>query len=183
MTGSTDARGDAGLVRRLHSGDQDAFHQLMRAHGPAVYRYAWAVADSSEQVDDLVQDTFLVLWRRRRHIALAGDSLLPWLLATCRYAAFNANRRRRRAQTVPLEAVEQFVAHSDDVGTGDDLRWVRDEIARLSERDQRLIHACVVQGRTYEDAARDLEIPAATARKRMQRIRQRLRAAQLKEES
>ena len=58
-----------------------------------------------------------------------------------------------------------------------------DEIAQLSDRDQRLVDACIVQGRPYEDAALELGISAATARKRMQRVRERLQVAQLKEES
>ena len=174
---------DTGAVERLRAGDKAAFDQLMRAHGSAVYRYAWAIADGQDQVEDLVQDTFLTLWRRRRRVTLIGDSVLPWLLATCRFTAFNANRRRRRTSTVPLEAVEHIVAGGDDQAPHDDLRWVADEIARLSDRDQKLVDACIVQGHPYEDAARELGISAASARKRMQRVRERLRAAQLKEES
>jgi len=181
---ATNRHDDSGLVHQLRSGDEGAFDQLMRMHGPAVYRYAWAIADAQDQVDDLVQDTFLVLWRRRRRVTLVGDSLLPWLLATCRFTAFNANRRRRRTTTVPLESVEHAVnRRNDDPAAHDDLRWVADEIAGLSEIDQRLVEACVIQGHPYEDAASDLGISAVNARKRMQRVRERLRAAQLKEET
>lgn len=174
---------DSALVEQLRSGDKGAFDQLMRMHGPTVYRYAWAVVDSPEQVEDLVQDTFLVLWRRRRRVTIVGESLLPWLLATCRFTAFNVNRRRRRNLTVSLESVEHVVAGDSDPASREELRWVAVEIAQLSERDQRLIEICILRGHPYEGAARELGISAVTARKRMQRVRERLRVAQLKEES
>lgn len=176
------AESDADAVAALGAGDAYAFEQLMRKYAPTVFRYAWAVADSPEQVEDAVQDTFLTLWRRRRKVILHGETLLPWLLTTCRYTVLNANRRRRRRETVPLDeaASASVVADERDM---DDLRWIRDEIALLPAADQRLIDACVVRGESYEQAARGLGITAPAARKRMQRIRERLRAAELKEES
>lgn len=177
------AHDDSRLVEELRRGDQHAFDQLMRRHGPSVFRYAWAVADSPEQVEDLIQDTFLTLWRRRKRIALVGGSLLPWLLTTCRFTAFNSNRRRRRTATVPLDAVERKASSQNDPAKQDVLRWLAEEIELLSEDDRRLLDACVLQGHPYEQVARELGISASTARKRVQRVRARLRVAQVKEES
>ena len=174
---------DATLVEELRAGDKRAFDQLMRQHASSVFRYAWAIADSPEQVDDLVQETFLILWRRRKRIALVGGSLLPWLLTTCRFTVFNANRRRRRSATVPLESIEHSTPSTGNPADRDDLRWVADEVARLSESDRKLLDACVLQGMPYVEVARELGISASAARKRMERVRTRLRAAQIKEET
>lgn len=174
---------DGILVEDLRTGDKYAFDQLMRRHGSTVFRYAWAVADSPEQVEDLVQETFLTLWRRRKRITLVSGSLLPWLLATCRFATFNSNRRRRRSATVPLESVAHSLsAEADPADDRDTLRWIADEVAQLPDSDRILLNACVLQGRSYEEVARELGISASAARKRVQRVRARLRAAQVKEE-
>lgn len=174
---------DSVLLQALASGDRFAFDQLMRRHGKTVYRYAWAVVDTADQVEDAVQDTFLTLWRRRKHLTLVDDSVLPWLLATCRYMALNSNRRHRKSRTVPLDSVEHTHASVDASSGLDELRWVREELASLSVRDRRLVETCILQGKTYEVAARELGVSAPTARKRMQRVRDRLRAAKLREES
>lgn len=174
---------DSTLVEQLRDGNKRAFDELMREHGSTVFRYAWALADSPDQVDDLVQDTFLTLWRRRKRITLVGGSLLPWLLTTCRFTVFNSNRRHRRSATVPLESVERSLPTHADPAEQDTLRWIRDEIARLPDSDRQLLNSCLLEGRPYEDVANELGITASTARKRIQRVRERLRAAQLKEES
>lgn len=148
-----------------------------------MFRHPWALADSPEQVEDLVQDTFLTLWRRRKRVTLVGGSLLPWLLSTCRFTAFDSNRRRRRSVTVPLESVERSLPMRGDPAERDALRSIRDEVARLPDRDRQLLNSCLLEGRPYDEVASELGITASTARKRMQRVRERLRAAQLKEES
>ncbi|MEV7693774.1 sigma-70 family RNA polymerase sigma factor [Microbacterium sp. NPDC089189] len=177
------AADDSDLVEQLRDGNKHAFDELMRKHGSTVFRYAWALADSPEQVEDLVQDTFLTLWRRRRRITLVGGSLLPWLLTTCRFTAFNSNRRLRRSSTIPIESVEHSLTLHDDPAEQDTLRWIRDEVARLPDSDRKLLNSCLVEGRPYEEVASELGISASTARKRIQRVRARLRAAHLKEES
>ncbi|WP_375399750.1 RNA polymerase sigma factor [uncultured Amnibacterium sp.] len=174
---------DAELLERLRRHDRSAFAELMRRHSPAVFRYAWALTDSREQTEDQVQEVFLQLWRQRRTVETATSgsresdaSLLPWLLTVCRYTTFNSNRRLRRSRVEPLSAVDQSASVADDAAS-DELRFVGDEIARLSPLDRELVRLCLVEGRPYRDAATTLRVAPATARKRMQRIRARLTAA------
>jgi len=161
---------DSELVALLARGDEGAFSKLMREHGPAVYRYAWALADSPNHVDDLLQDTFLVMWKSRRKITLVGDSMLPWLLTTCRYTAYNSNRRERARRTLPLDAAAVVAAPTDQLG------WLRDEIDALGDVDRRLVQLCLVEGRSYSEAAEHLGLSVTAARKRIQRTRSRLAA-------
>jgi RNA polymerase sigma factor (sigma-70 family) len=170
---------DTVLLGRLKKGDREAFTQLMTRHGKAVFRYAWALADDVDQVDDLVQDTFLLLWQRRRSIDLVGGSLLPWLLTSCRYTAFNANRRRRSRRTSDLEDLANLPA--EPVADPPSLVWLREEVRLLSDVDQQLVALCLIEGVSYDVAAGTLGITPSAARKRIQRTRARLRIARLKE--
>ena len=65
-------------------------------HAPAVTRYAWAIAPSRMDVEEIVQDTFLTVWRKAAEILIAEASLLPWLLVTCRNFGMNAVRKAAR---------------------------------------------------------------------------------------
>lgn len=168
---------DRQLAVNLSRGDKKAFSDLMIRHGPAVYRYAWALADEPHQVDDLLQDTFLVMWKRRRSVFVAGESMLPWLLTTCRFTAYNSNRRARGQRTVPLEDSGRDRSADTSLTASDELAWVREEIAALGEVDRQLVERCLLGGETYSGAARDLGITPAAARKRIQRTRARLAEA------
>ena len=53
----------------------DAFDRF----APTLTRYAWALAGSKQDVEELVQDTFLTLWQKSGELDLATSALLPWL--------------------------------------------------------------------------------------------------------
>lgn len=161
--------------RRSRAGDRKAFSALMREHGHSVYRYAWRLADERAQVEDLVQETFLQLWAKRVHIEVTPNgSVLPWLLTTCRYLTYNANRRQRHERTVTLDHLEGRPYAVDTETTRAELHDVANAIAALSPADQELCRRCLVDGESYNEAAEALGITTSTARKRLQRARARL---------
>lgn len=111
---------DAGLLAGLARSEQAAFTAIFDQHSAAVYRYAWGLVDDRSDVHDVVQETFLVLWRRRKSIEAVGGSVLPWLLVTCRQTTWNLNRRVRAKATVTFEdfdPAESFGAAAS-VGAG-----------------------------------------------------------------
>ncbi|KFF58658.1 hypothetical protein JF66_16925 [Cryobacterium sp. MLB-32] len=170
---------DNTLVASLNRGDKGAFSELMTRHGPAVYRFAWALADEAHQADDFLQDTFLVMWKRRHKIVLAGESALPWLLTTCRFTVYNSNRRSRARRTLPLDAAETATNAGAPTSAIEELNWVREEIDALSQIDRQLINRCLLEGESYAQAAAALGMTPAAARKRVQRTRIRLGAARI----
>ena len=87
---------DAQWVQAARGGDRAAFGELYRRYGPMVHGVLLAHVPYAE-VDDLVQDVFLValsqLHRLREPRAFAG-----WLLAIARNRANDFHRRPRAAQ-------------------------------------------------------------------------------------
>lgn len=179
---SADGRpGDVDLVARLARGDTWAFQMLFERHTGTIYRYAWGLSESPSDVDDLVQETFLVAWKRRGELSVVSDSVLPWLLATCRNVSLNLNRQRRRQETTEL--IEDPVRgpawyqRRDREAALVELEWVLAEMTALPDLDRRLCELCLIEGRSYDEAAAFLGLTPANARKRIQRSRLRLRAA------
>jgi DNA-directed RNA polymerase specialized sigma24 family protein len=98
----TDTDTDAALTRRLVNGDRSALADAFDRFAPTVTRSAWGQADTRQDAVELVQDTFLTLWREAATIDLAGDGLLPWLLSVCQdHAASRARRRTGHTSGVP----------------------------------------------------------------------------------
>ncbi|WP_175472079.1 MULTISPECIES: RNA polymerase sigma factor [unclassified Curtobacterium] len=177
---------DGELIAAIARGDAAAYTTLLDRHSRAVFRYAWGLADERSDVDDIVQETFLVAWRRRKDVRIVGSSALPWLLTSARYVAMNTNRRRRAVgfdevdeTTGASEAWYRQVAHAEAV---QQLRWVRDEIAALDSPDRELCELCLLQDRSYDEAAAVLGLSTSNARKRIQRTRARLRVSRAAQE-
>lgn len=173
--------GDDELLAGLARGDRTALPVLFDRHAPTVTRYAWAIAQNRQDLEEIVQDTFITLWRRSSEIVLYEASLLPWLLTTCRYLAANAGRRHSRnsAEELPDEFRLERSAHAQrDADTAkEQLRWVLDEIARLDPIDRRVCELCLVDGVPYGEVAETLGLSVGAVKQRVLRSRARLRKA------
>jgi RNA polymerase sigma factor (sigma-70 family) len=166
---------DAGLVRAMARGEQTAVPILYDRHAPAVTRYAWALAPSQQDVEELVQDTFVTLWRKAQAIDLPAESLLP-----CKNHA--ANQRRKTMRHESDELPEDLAAPQSDHEARERLRWVREEIAALSPTDREVCELCLIQGRSYSEAALTLGLSVGAVTQRVSRSRAQLRKAAMNDE-
>lgn len=170
---------DADLLKRIQQADRDAFAVLFDRHSPAILRYAYTLTGELHEAQDLLQETFLTAWRRAPSIHLAADSVLPWLLVTCRYHGANASRRRAVRATVPLEPALEgraWRSTADDAGNREELAWVVEAVSDLGEMDRRIVELCLFNGFGYGEAAARLGLSVGAVAKRVQRVRDRLRA-------
>lgn len=161
---------DSALLERLARGDAEALRAVFDRHAAAVTRYAWALAAERMDVEELVQDTFITAWRRGASIPEA--SLLPWLLVTCRNHALNLQRRRAKHRS---DELREHASLPDAVEAREQLRWVMAEIERLPEVDRRVCELCLIEGRSYAEAAEELGLSVGAVKQRVLRARTRLR--------
>ncbi|WP_203139151.1 RNA polymerase sigma factor [Microbacterium sp. JZ31] len=175
---------DAALVARAADGSEQAFRQLYRRHVRPVYWIAHGLLHSAADAEDVVQETFVVAWRKLSGFELAGESLLPWLATICRFQAANRLRALRRAEADELDErspaaldVEQQVIDADLA------ERVLQAVDGLSPLDQRIFRLCVGEGYAYQAAADELGVAHGVVRNRLSRIRTRLRTVVREEAS
>lgn len=85
---------DRGLAAAARAGDVEAFEELVRRHGPAMYRYARRMTRDADAVADIVQETFVAAWRRIA--TFRGDSTVrTWLFSICARKVVDSQRVKR----------------------------------------------------------------------------------------
>ena len=171
--------GDRELLARAAEGDRMAFGQLYDRHVRPVYWQAYTVVRDEREAEDITQDVFITTWNKIRTISVVDESVLPWLLVTARYTAFNARRRDHRAQVRTNQFDPEMAADltvEDEVEAGQVRAEIDKATATLSTVDRQLYDLCVLGDHTYEMAARELGVSHAVVRNRLSRLRARLRA-------
>ena len=131
-----------------------------------------------EAVDDVLADTFLVLWRRLDKIPTTPDDARAWTFAVARRVLLTRRRTddRRHALGVRLAAEASF----DDWGP-DEADAVADRVdverawSLLSEVHQESLSLTVFEGLNATQAAAVLDISAVAYRLRLSRARRALR--------
>ncbi|MEN3308362.1 MAG: hypothetical protein V7603_4564 [Micromonosporaceae bacterium] len=171
---------DAELLAAAASGDRAGFEALYRRYAPwLATRLRYRCPDAA-LVDDVVQETFLAVWRgsaryreqphgdvagwlwrigfRRLVDAMRGQGARDRLLRLL-------TRRRWRDESSAEEELLLRVEHGDLAGA----------LARLSPELRAVLQATVLDGLSTREAAALLGVPVGTVKTRAMRARRRLR--------
>jgi RNA polymerase sigma factor (sigma-70 family) len=164
------------LDRFVARGEESAFENLVKRHGPMVLALCRHLLRDPHAAEDAFQATFLVLVRKAasiRNPALLGSWLHGVAYRTAVRARVNAARRRSHER----EGVEMAAVQPSGEEAGTELRpAVHEEVNRLPEKYRAPVVLCYFQGRTNEEAARHLAWPVGTVKGRLTRARNILRA-------
>ncbi len=159
------------------SGEYEAYERLIAPIEDKMMRAVWSVTQNPDDAEEALQEALSIVWRRfdriQRH---ANPQAL--ILRICLNAAYDLlrakiRRRRREARYEP----EQARPVGPDVQTGRE-EWrtaVFEAIGQLSRNQATAVMLRLVQGMGYDEIAQVLGCRASTARKHVERGRQRLR--------
>lgn len=155
------------LARRAGQGDEEAWRSLRPYIEFLVHKRIWHL--SGEDLKDLVSITTARMWS----VATAGTrtgSFAGLVLVTATNASIDEIRRQAREQAyrsgaeIPIDVPDRAAA--DQLGRVEDISVIKS--LGLSARDLRLFLE-KSQGKTHEQIAKALDIPAGTVRSRFNR--------------
>ncbi|HWJ83037.1 MAG TPA: sigma-70 family RNA polymerase sigma factor [Nocardioides sp.] len=154
---------------------EDAFRRLYAAHFDAVLGYALRRTDRPDDAADVAAETFVVAWRRQRHVP-DGDATRPWLYGVARRVLANHRRGESRRAALGARLRGQLAAAVRDVA--DEVVHRADvtaAMARLSARDEEVLQLHLWEGLEAREIGDVLGLPATVVRPRLSRARARLR--------
>ena len=102
---------ETALVEAVRGGDRDAFGRLYDLYARMVHGILLARVPYGE-VDDLVQDVFLVALRKIDSLRDAG-AFGPWLAMITRNRAMDFHRRRRETDELPETLAHTSAPHAE----------------------------------------------------------------------
>jgi RNA polymerase sigma factor (sigma-70 family) len=163
------------LERFLTQRDEAAFTALLARHGPMVWGLCRRLLPEPHDAEDAFQATFLVLVRRARSLDRRG-SLAGWLHGVAGRVALRARSGRHRERALSEEVPAMGATDPAAEAARHELRALIDEeLRRLPEKYRGAVLLCDVQGRSHEEAARQLGCPPGSMSWRLARGRAMLR--------
>ena len=163
---------------------REGFEQEALVHLDALYRVALRLTANPSDAEDLVQETMLRAFRSWDRYT-PGTNAKGWLLTILRHLFINEYRRKKRhPETVDVDTIEPFalfqeVQEEDPQGAFFD-KIVDDEVLRavdqLPEAFREAVTLSDVEGLSYEEVAKVLDVPVGTVKSRLYRGRRLLQA-------
>lgn len=168
------------LLNRLRAGDVDAFDTLFRQWYPAVVRVAERIVRETALAEELAQEVFLGLWRRRESLDAEGTPQ-SYLFQAVRNRALNHLRHaaveRKGAVIIPL-LTEPVSSADADINAHDLASAIDSAIDALPPRCREVFQMSRDRGLRYSEIADTLGITVKAVEANMGRalklLRQRL---------
>jgi RNA polymerase sigma-70 factor (ECF subfamily) len=163
------------------------FDEEFMPHINSMYNFAFRLTMDEDDANDLVQDTYLKAFRFINSFQ-KGTNAKAWLFRILKNSFINDYRKKSKEPAkVDYQEVETFYnaedAEADNITP--DLRseslseMIGDEVANalnsLAVDFRTVIILCDIEGFTYEEMAKILDIPIGTVRSRLHRARNLLK--------
>jgi RNA polymerase sigma-70 factor (ECF subfamily) len=155
-------------------------------HIDSMYNFAYRLTMDEDEAKDLVQDTYLKAFRFISSFQ-RGTNAKAWLFRILKNSFINDYRKKSK-EPAKLDYQEVETFYNSDEADSDitiDLRvetvqdMIGDEIANalnsLAVDFKAVIILCDIEGFTYEEMAKILDIPIGTVRSRLHRARNLLK--------
>jgi RNA polymerase sigma factor (sigma-70 family) len=167
---------DAQLLERfISTRDEAAFEVLVWRHGPMVLNVCRRLLHHTQDAEDAFQATFLTLVRKAASIR-KWETVAGWLYRVAYRVAIRARAQSARRAQIEHQARPAPPKDCVDEVVWRDLRPVLDEaVNRLPDKYRTPIVLCYLQGKTHQEAARQLGCPLGTVVSRLARAREQLR--------
>lgn len=171
---------DRRLVDRARQGDQDAFAQLVERHTKLVYSLALQKVQNHHDAEEVAQTVFLRAWQALP--SFRGDAAFAtWLYRLTSNACVDLLRQRqRRGEPLSLQDphLPQVAGHGPDPAElahrQEQRAALMDAIDRLPDHARSVLLLREMEGLSYEEIARTLDIQLGTVRSRLARARSSL---------
>ena len=164
------------LVERARKGDHDAFAVLAGATIPRLYAAARLILRDPDRAEDAVQETLVRCWRDLPTLRDV-DRFDAWLHRLFLHACY-AELRSAKRQGIEVQIPElHHPSVSDTQSVTADRDQIERGVRRLDPDHRTLIVLHHYLGLPLPDAAAAMGIPLGTAKSRLHRATQALRAA------
>lgn len=164
---------DSSILVRVADGDPGAVKDVLNRYSALVWSLASGLSKDPHEVEDVVQDIFVDVWRSAKRYDPKVASEATFIATIARRRVIDRRRRAgRRLDPEPLE--EELAPGVDDpslrqVELDDEAAQAREVVAQLTGDRRRVLELSVVTGLTHREIAADTGIPLGTVKSHIRR--------------
>jgi len=153
------------LVRDIGNDDASAFDALYWKYHKSVYANILRIIKDPDISKDILQDVFVTLWIKRATLN-PGKSIAGWLFTISHRKCID---HLRLTVIKPLLLEEITIAEDPDdckkkIEQEKQLELLQQAISDLSPKKRKVFELCKLNGKTYEETARELNISKHTVK-------------------
>lgn len=182
-----DEPSDEQLMQRIQQGDESALADLHRRHHALVRTIVGRMIYNDHDVDDLIQECFLEVWRHAPSYCVEKGNALGWIVTLARRRTIDRIRRKsayvraqdRFREEVAGDGQANHTGADEEASSSDRAAVVSQLIAKLPDAQQQAVQLAFFHGMTQRQIAAKTGIPLGTIKTRLELAMRKLRSSVL----
>lgn len=155
-------------ILRAQAGDKEAFNELLKSVQEPMYRYIFKLAGERDFAEDILQEVFLLIYRKLRWLD-SPELFRPWAYRIASRETFKRIKRERRwteqiRDEVVLDSIPAALHDSDQTISIDELTHL---LSRLSPASRAVIILHYMNDMPISEIADVLDINMGTVKSRL----------------
>jgi RNA polymerase sigma-70 factor (family 1) len=156
---------DQKIIQRFIVGDEQAFSVIYNQYHQSVYHVAWTYLRDEGLAEDVVQDSFILLWKSRKNLGEVKD-IGAYLYVIGRNRAVrileNLENIRKRDQVVGMLQVNHQIDRGQDLPESTIKELVQEALQQISPQQRTVFELNRLEGLSREEVADKMGLSKAT---------------------
>lgn len=166
-------------LKKIKEGDIKAFEAVFRQYYSPLYLYAFSIVNKQEAAEEIVQDLFYILWKKREEIHVT-HSVKKYLYGAVRnkslqYLEHCNIRERYRQKVLTTESKFQNPTPQEVLEQKELQNIVNVILKKLPERRFKIFNMHRFEGKKYKEIAAELSLSVKTVELEMSKTYRLLR--------
>jgi len=154
------------LVLAIKNQDKEAFAKLYDLFSGSLYGIAFKIVRSEEAAQDVLQDSFVKIWKNIQKYDEKQGTIFTWMLNITRNTGIDYLRKNKHQSNIEIQNAHhhvddknslQSVINTDHIG-------VKDALSKLSEDQQLMIEYLYFKGYTQQEVSDELNMPLGSVK-------------------
>ncbi len=168
--------GDETLLDAIAQGNIWAMEMLYTRYHRLLYSLAYRMVSDHHVAEDLLQDTFIAVWKRSSTYSPQAGAARNWLISIVHHRAVDHLRKMRRRGMLAAEAPLEQLEIDEKAAVPDvwDTAWQHIQssqvhliLLKIPPEQRQIIELAYFRGWTHSEIAKGMKIPLGTVKARM----------------
>jgi len=164
--------------KKIKEGDIQAFETLFRSFYEPLCRYAYWYVEDAETAEEIVQDLFYILWKERENLQIF-TSVSGYLYRSVKNKSLQyvekVKIREDYRDNYPVNTGIETFTPQEELEYKELEKQIEEALVRLPERRQKIFRMNRMEGKKYNDIAKELNISVKTVEAEISKVLRELR--------
>lgn len=156
---------ETALLKGLKKNDHECFQQLFSKYSQPLYRFSLSYLKSTQAAEDVVQEVFLKIWRKRKEID-TGKSFQSYLFTIALNVIRKQFNKLAESDQLKHDLLISFAENKETFDEKDDFQEMVEKLEKLirqmPERRRKIFRMKKLEGKSQKEIAASFDITTKT---------------------